>query len=259
MLYFGTTGFSYPDWVGVFYPAGMPRREWLPYYCREFNACELPSTFQELPPASAVAALVEKSVPGFLFTVKAHQGMTHQRGANDALFPAFRRCLSPLIESGKLGCVVAQFPFGFAWCRESLDYLQLVQERLRGLPLAVEFRHPSWRQPSAMACLLRLRLAWCYIPQDGPPPSGPVPAATVYIRLPAAEGAEAGALPPLPWLSWLQETAKSSQLTFVFAGNGRSGGAIITIRRLKQWLVQDAPEKRQGAELFPPRSGDCSS
>ncbi|GAG24083.1 unnamed protein product, partial [marine sediment metagenome] len=39
MIYLGTSGFSYNDWVGPFYPSGMPKKEWLLYYAREFNAC----------------------------------------------------------------------------------------------------------------------------------------------------------------------------------------------------------------------------
>ena len=41
MVYFGTYGFSYNDWVGNFYPISMPRREWFSYYAREFNTCEV--------------------------------------------------------------------------------------------------------------------------------------------------------------------------------------------------------------------------
>jgi len=43
MIYLGTSGFSYDDWVGSFYPVGMPKREWLTYYARELNACEINS------------------------------------------------------------------------------------------------------------------------------------------------------------------------------------------------------------------------
>jgi uncharacterized protein YecE (DUF72 family) len=49
MIYLGTSGFSYQDWVGNFYPPGMPKRDWLTYYAREFNACEVNSTFYALP------------------------------------------------------------------------------------------------------------------------------------------------------------------------------------------------------------------
>ena len=61
MIYFGTSGFSYDDWVGNFYPAGMPKREWLTYYACEFNVCEVNSTFYALPKPSNLKAVVEKA------------------------------------------------------------------------------------------------------------------------------------------------------------------------------------------------------
>ena len=61
MMYFGTSGFSYNDWVGSFYPSGMPKREWLIYYAREFNTCEINSSFYALPKPSSLKAMAEKS------------------------------------------------------------------------------------------------------------------------------------------------------------------------------------------------------
>jgi len=49
MRYLSTSGFSYNDWAGDFYPLGMPKREWLNYYAGEFNTCEVNSTFYALP------------------------------------------------------------------------------------------------------------------------------------------------------------------------------------------------------------------
>ncbi len=45
MMSFGTSGFNYDERVGNFYPRGMPKREWLTYYAREFDTCEVNSTF----------------------------------------------------------------------------------------------------------------------------------------------------------------------------------------------------------------------
>jgi len=61
MMYLGTSGFSYNDWVGSFYPAGMPKREWLTYYAREFNTCEVNSSFYSLPKPSSLEAMAEKT------------------------------------------------------------------------------------------------------------------------------------------------------------------------------------------------------
>ncbi len=59
MIYLDTSGFSYNDWVGNFYPLDMPKREWLSYYVREFNTCEINSTFYALPKPSDLKAMAE--------------------------------------------------------------------------------------------------------------------------------------------------------------------------------------------------------
>lgn len=79
MLYFGTSGFSYDDWVGPFYPNGLRRQDWLLYYAREFNALELNSTFYALPRVSVIESMVRKTGEDFLFSVKAPQKLTHER------------------------------------------------------------------------------------------------------------------------------------------------------------------------------------
>jgi len=65
MIYFDTSGFSYDDWVGNFYPTGMLKREWLTYYAREFNVCEVNSTFYALPKPANLKAMIEKTDDGF--------------------------------------------------------------------------------------------------------------------------------------------------------------------------------------------------
>ena len=77
MIYVGTSGFSYNDWVGNFYPAGMPRREWLTYYACEFNTCEVNSTYYALPKSSSLKAMAEKTGDGFIFSFIVNQEMTH--------------------------------------------------------------------------------------------------------------------------------------------------------------------------------------
>ena len=70
MIYFGTSGFSYDDWVGNFYPPGMPKRDWLIYYAREFDACEVNSSFYALPKPSVLKGMVDKTGEGFQFSIK---------------------------------------------------------------------------------------------------------------------------------------------------------------------------------------------
>lgn len=61
MIYFGNSGFSYNERVGDFYPVGIPKPEWLTYYARVFNTCEVNSTFYALPKPSSLKAMAEKT------------------------------------------------------------------------------------------------------------------------------------------------------------------------------------------------------
>ena len=128
MIYSGTSGFNYSDWVGSFYPIGMPNREWLTYYAREFNAHEINSTFYALPKPSNLKAMAEKTGEDFLFSIKANQGTTHQREDNTAVFKASCQVLEPLINTKKLGCILAQFPYSFRFNRDNRDYLRLFKD-----------------------------------------------------------------------------------------------------------------------------------
>ena len=97
MIYLVTSGFSYDDWVGNFYPIGRPKREWITYYAREFNTCEVNSTYYSLLQLSGVKAMVEKTSENFLLSTQVHQEMTHQRVNNAAVFEAFCPMLEPVI------------------------------------------------------------------------------------------------------------------------------------------------------------------
>ncbi|MGB4392556.1 MAG: DUF72 domain-containing protein, partial [Bacillota bacterium] len=60
MLYVGTSGFSYADWRGVFYPRSMKQNEFLSYYSQHFNCVELNFTYYRQPSAHSIEAMAAK-------------------------------------------------------------------------------------------------------------------------------------------------------------------------------------------------------
>src|SRR4249920_2562387 len=99
----GTSGFSFDDWVGPFYPPGTRRPDMLELYAAQFAAVEVNSTYYRIPPPATMASLDRRTPAGFEFLVKAHQSMTHEKAAPDAAtFDAFRACSEPLARAGKL-------------------------------------------------------------------------------------------------------------------------------------------------------------
>jgi uncharacterized protein YecE (DUF72 family) len=121
----------------------MPQREWLPHYAHHFHTVEINNTFYRLPAETSVAMWVERTPPGFVFTVKASRYLTHVkrlRGVADGV-KRFFEPLSPLLASGKFGPILWQLPPDFQRADERLaETLDLVSEHRN----AVEFRHPSW-------------------------------------------------------------------------------------------------------------------
>lgn len=254
MIYLGTSGFSYDDWVRQFYPAGMPKREWLIYYSREFDTCEINSTYYALPKPSTLEAMARKTGEGFLFSVKANQGMTHQRVDNAELFRAFRASLEPLLERGKLGCILAQFPYSFRPSRQNRDYLELFKERLGELPIVIEFRNAQWLRQEIFDWLRGNELSFCCV--DEPPlpnllpPIAEVTSNIAYVRFHgrnvakwwqhehAYERYDYDYSPQelSDWVPKIRKLDSVTQRTFVFANNHFQGKAITTIRQLRRML-----------------------
>lgn len=184
MIRLGTAGFSYQDWAGTFYPPGLPEREWLAYYAREFSFVELNVTFYRLPAARTVAAWVERTPADFAFAVKAFRGLTHEREAPD--FAAFRAAVQPLVQAGKLACVLAQFPQSFHPTPENNAYLAQLRDGLADLPAVVEFRDAAWAAPATFERLRALGLGFASV--DEPrlkglmPPVAEATGPVAYVR-----------------------------------------------------------------------------
>ena len=75
------------------------------------------------PASTTLKSMESKTGEGFLFVIKANQEMTHQRKDASAISEAFRQVLEPLVSAGKLGCILAQFPYSFNFTGYNWEYL----------------------------------------------------------------------------------------------------------------------------------------
>lgn len=100
MFYLGTSGFSFNDWVGPFYPVGMPKREWLRHYARQFNSCEASATFYTVPKPATLISMANKTGDGFLLVINGNQRMTLEQRENEDVFKTFARAGGPPTETG---------------------------------------------------------------------------------------------------------------------------------------------------------------
>ncbi len=173
MIKVGTSGFSFPDWKGTVYPKEIKDREMLAYYERElgFQVLEVNFTYYTLPSQNSFIGMSKKTSKGFEFVVKCFKGMTHEirdrkTGRivdNREIFDKFMYSLQPLIQEGKLACVLAQFPYSFFPNRENFTYLRFFKEQLGGVPLVMEFRNTYWLRDSTFSFLRDIVVGYCVV------------------------------------------------------------------------------------------------
>ena len=156
----GTQGWTYPDWVGVFFPEGTPASRHLTLYARAFDTVELDSTFYAVPAMTTVQSWVERTEEGFVFCPKVPREITHERrlrGA-DAALDAFLDRMRVL--GDRLGPILIQLGPDFSPQETGalLDFLDLLPPDLR---FAVEFRQSGWITAETHRQLADRRVAIC--------------------------------------------------------------------------------------------------
>ena len=152
MIRVGPAGWAYEDWEGVVYPDPKPRGfDPLAYLAGYFDTVEVNSTFYR-PAARRTAESWARRVRGnddFRFAVKLWRRFTHERDEawSPADVTAARQALDPLQDAGRLGAVLAQFPWSFKRTDESRAWLDDLTTAFEDVPLVVEVRHASWEAP----------------------------------------------------------------------------------------------------------------
>jgi uncharacterized protein YecE (DUF72 family) len=168
-LLVGTSGFSYPDWKGAFYPEGLPSHRWLGFYAERFGAVEINQTFYR-PASSATLARWCDAVPDdFAFVLKANRTITHEKkliGCRPEL-EEFARQVAPM--GGRLASILFQLPPSLKAEPARLSpFLDAASEAFDATPapplLAIEFRHPSWYEDETLASLRRR--GWAVVVHD---------------------------------------------------------------------------------------------
>jgi len=162
-IWIGTQGWSYPDWIGVFYPQGAKQEHYLPFYAQVFDTVELDTTFYHPPKPSIVRSWARHTPETFRFAAKVPQRITHEarlaRMGED--LQTFAAALAPL--GPRLGPLLVQLPAEFARDADNAGLLdRFLAAAPRDVRLAVEFRHASWHEPHTFDVLRRHRaaLAW---------------------------------------------------------------------------------------------------
>jgi len=163
-IYAGTSGFSYKEWKGRFYPKDLPNSDMLGYYSERLPAVEINNTFYRLPKESVLEGWGSKVPDPFRFVIKASRRITHFRrlkGAEDETGYLLR---TVGLLGDKLGAVLFQLPPNMKQDLERLEaFLQGLGDPGRA---AFEFRHASWFEESTYDCLRAHGAALCTADTD---------------------------------------------------------------------------------------------
>lgn len=162
-VYVGTAGWSYEDWKGHFYPPDQKQSRMLEEYARHFPVVEVNSTYYAIPEPERIASMARRTPPWFTFNVKANREMTHEISSGSTAFQEFRKAIRPLQDHGKLGCVLAQFPWGFKHDSANEKYLGKLASGLEGIDTVVEFRNAGWDTDASLDLLSALGMSYCCV------------------------------------------------------------------------------------------------
>ena len=141
-LHVGTSGYSYKEWKGNFYPEDLPAKEMLSYYSRRLLAVEINNTFYRLPQPSMIENWKEQVPKAFRFSIKASQRITHIKRINNVADETKYLLETVALLEERLGVVLFQLPPNMKKDTDRLRaFLDLLTDNTRS---AFEFRHDTW-------------------------------------------------------------------------------------------------------------------
>ena len=213
-LHIGTSGWAYPTWKPGFYPADTPTRAFLHAYAARLNSVEVNYTFGSVCEAEQLRGWMAATPPGFLFSFKAPQRITHFQRLLDSgeALNTFLTTLAPVRKAARLGVILFQLPPNFKLNLDRLrDFLKLPALRRPGLRFAMEFRHESWFCEEVYALLRRRNIALCIAESEKLTTPSITTATHSYIRLRMPGGYTPGKL-----RTFAAEFAATPAETFVY-------------------------------------------
>lgn len=245
----GCSGWNYKSWRGLFYPATLPSRGWLPHYAAAFDTVEVNNTFYRLPETRTFAGWRAATPAGFLMAVKASRYLTHMkrlREPEDALSRLLERAAAL---GSRLGPVLYQLPAAFVRDLDRLAaFLAALPRRWpaangsgatrRQLTHVIEFRHSSWYVSETFDLLAGARVSLCLHDKEGSAITAPMIGPAVYLRFHGTTGRYHGSYgtPALSrWAARLAEQVQDGRPVYAYFNNDPQAVAVqnaMTLRRL---------------------------
>jgi uncharacterized protein YecE (DUF72 family) len=236
-FFVGTSGYSYPEWKGSFYPQKLPAKAMLGFYATHFHTVEINNTFYRPPTAQLLETWAAQVPVNFRFVLKAPQEITHTKrlvGAGEMLASLFE--VADTLKD-RLGPVLFQLPPNF---RKDLPRLRDFLTTLPPGRVAFEFRHASWFADDVFALLRERGVGLCVADADD---DLEVPFVSTadwgYLRLRQAEYDDAALA---EWANRLK--SQKWQDAFVFFKHEDAGTGPRFAKRLLELLAGSTTQKR---------------
>jgi uncharacterized protein YecE (DUF72 family) len=147
----GTSGYSYKEWRGPFYPGDLPASQFLHFYSERFETVEVNNTFYRMPTAKLLEGWAEQVPDPFLFSLKAPQRITHIARLKDATETVEVFVRTANILGARLGPLLFQLPPFLR--KDAARLATFLEQAPKGPRYAFEFRHASWFDDEIWAVL----------------------------------------------------------------------------------------------------------
>jgi len=228
MIRIGTSGFSYKEWVGSFYPARTPGNKMLAYYAARMPTVEINYTFRAMPRPQMLEGWVSQTPADFRFALKASQRITHLARLKNTQSDLDYFISVAEVLGERLGPTLFQLPPGFKRDVPLLrDFLAQLHGRLKA---AFEFRDQSWFDDSVYAALEEGKSALCIAESDKLATPVMLTAPHAYLRL-RKENYDEGSL--APWADRIAEMSGRSADIYVYLKHAVAApGLAATLRGL---------------------------
>ena len=259
MTRIGLAGWVYKDWAGIVYPRPKPRGfQEVSFLANYFDVLEINTSFYgPITTKTSSEWLKQLQSRGpFRFTAKLWRGFTHERDATSVDEQIFKDGLGPLVEAGRFGALLLQFPWSFRNTDENREYLARLRGRFSEYPLVLEVRHASWSEPGVLDTLAQLDIGLCNIDQPlfkrSIQPAAITTSTVGYIRLhgrnytswftanehPHERYDYLYSLDELdPWVGRIKTVENSARDTYVVANNHYLGKGAVNALEIRSILT----------------------
>lgn len=262
----GPAGWAHRHWEGIVYPKGLgPDFSALEFLAERFDTLEITSSFYHLvrPEMAGYWMRLVSGNKRFQFTARLNRQFTHERVTDEAAVRKFSEGLRPLLDRGRLGCLVMQFPSSFRFTTENRAFLIQLRRLFHEFPLVAELRHASWNLDEAAGTLIDYHIGFANLDQPTSvralPPASRLTWRIGYVKLhgqrcgPGFDLFDDRAYPVsgnsyrysseelAEWRTRVLNVARFAESTFVIFNNDAAGHAVVNALQMKTLLEAGDP------------------